>query len=240
MAAFLLLRTFLVAGVSAHYTGSSLPRTTGAAPKATACAPSEPNDRLEVAAAPRAEPKAKVKTPAADPLGLWGLPKSEGPRGPSIFKLNQGRAIDVLRKDYPRFFTAKPDLSIFAKNVELHDNSGKRLAGIKQYERVFDALRFLRRTTMQDAQVGIRLVADDKSVRDARCGARAPLGRRVPPSSSLSSRGVPPLPSRACASVGLRQPSHSSRVASRPLCSLARRSACAGTPSCGCATRRRG
>ena len=28
------------------------------------------------------------------------------------------------------FFTAKPDLSIFAKNVELHDNSGKRLAGI--------------------------------------------------------------------------------------------------------------
>ena len=32
------------------------------------------------------------------------------------------------------------------------------MSGKKQYDRVFDALRFLRRTTMQDSKVGVRLV----------------------------------------------------------------------------------
>ena len=73
-------------------------------------------------------------------------------------------------------------MSIFTNNIELHDPSGKRLAGKTQYERVFDALRFLRRTTMQDAQVGIRLVADDKSVR-----APPPPASETPsPSTHLS------------------------------------------------------
>jgi hypothetical protein len=88
----------------------------------------------------------------------------------------------VLRRDYPRLFTERPDMSIYTDNIELHDPSGKRLAGKKQYERVFDALRFLRRTTMQDAQVGIRLVADDKSVRTVTLASEAPS----PPSLHLS------------------------------------------------------
>jgi len=87
------------------------------------------------------------------------------PKGPSEYDLNRGRVIDTLRKDYPRYFTAKPDFSIFRSDVELHDPSGKRLQGLKQYERVFDMLRFLRRTTMQDAQLTQRLVISGEAVR---------------------------------------------------------------------------
>ena len=115
--------------------------------------------RLEVQAPDRALPK--PLEPKVDPIAdLWrvGPNGPQGPRGPSVFKLNQGRAIDILRADYPRLLTQKPDLSIFTENVELHDPSGKRLTGHRQYEKVFDMLRFLRRTTMQDAEVSYRLV----------------------------------------------------------------------------------
>jgi len=157
------LHLLLVGTAAAAYSGLPGPRQgNAAAPPPRSDAP--PDNRLEVAAAPRAEPKAKSPTPEP-PLPLWGLPTPPEPRGPSVFKLNQGRAIDVLRRDYPLYFSSKPDLSIFNTNIELHDPSGKRLGGIKQYERVFDALRFLRRTTMQDAQVGVRLVADDSTIR---------------------------------------------------------------------------
>jgi len=72
----------------------------------------------------------------------------------------------VLRNDYPLLFSHKPELSIFREDVGLYDHSGKRIAGsIKQYERIFDALRFLRRTTMQDAQVTYRLIVDDDKIR---------------------------------------------------------------------------
>ena len=103
----------------------------------------------------------KPLEPKVDPIAdLWrvGPNGPQGPRGPSVFKLNQGRAIDILRADYPRLLSQKPDLSIFTENVELHDPSGKRLSGLRQYEKVFDMLRFLRRTTMQDAEVTYRLV----------------------------------------------------------------------------------
>jgi len=106
--------------------------------------------------------------PKAEPItGLWNnVPKPEGPpKGPSLFQINVGRAIDTLRHDYPVLFTQKPDLSIFTKDVELWDPSGKRLSGITQYSRVFDLLIFLRRTTMQDAQVTYRLVVADEKIR---------------------------------------------------------------------------
>jgi hypothetical protein len=124
----------------------------------------EPKDKLDVAAPPRALPKPS-SGPPSDPLGLWKAPKkSTGPHGPNLFELNRGRAIDALRRDYPELLTRKPDLSIFSDSIELHDPSGKRLSGIKQYERMFDALRFLRRTTMQDAQLTYRLVLTDQKV----------------------------------------------------------------------------
>jgi len=126
--------------------------------------------RLDIAAPERALPKRAAPTeggdgPTKDPLGLWAPPPPSGPKGPSVFKLNQGRAIDMLRKDYPNVFVQKPDLSIFTSEMELHDPSGRRLKGLKQYEKVFDMLRFLRRTTMQDAQVTYRLVVVDERIR---------------------------------------------------------------------------
>jgi len=125
--------------------------------------------RLEVAAPPRALPKLKNDDSSPDPVDpisdLWTPKAPKGPKGPSVFKLNQGRAIDILRHDYPRLLTNKPDLTIFTENVELHDPSGKRLSGKSQYDKVFDMLRFLRRTTMQDAEVTYRVVVQDERIR---------------------------------------------------------------------------
>mmetsp|Transcript_54505 Transcript_54505/g.90383 ORF Transcript_54505/g.90383 Transcript_54505/m.90383 type:complete len:397 (+) Transcript_54505:28-1218(+) len=125
--------------------------------------------RLDVSAPPR--PK-DVPVPAlgVTPSGpshiemLWPKPSFE-PHGPSEFELNQGRAIDTLRSDYPRIFTEKPDLSIFCADVALHDLTGKRLQGINQYAKMFDMLRFLRRTSMRDAEVTYHTFVHDKTIR---------------------------------------------------------------------------
>jgi len=87
------------------------------------------------------------------------------PKGPSEYQLNLGRVIDTLRHDYPLFFISQPDFSIFVPEVELHDPSGMRIRGLKQYSRIFDMIRFLRRTTMQDAQLTYRLVVTGDTVR---------------------------------------------------------------------------
>lgn len=115
---------------------------------------------LNIAAPPRASPK--QSTPSDLLTGEGWAPK--GPRTPSEFDLNRGRAIDTLRHDYPRLFLDRPDLSIFSTAVELHDPSGKRLKGMNQYEKVFDMLRFLRRATMQDAEITYRLVVHDDTI----------------------------------------------------------------------------
>ena len=57
------------------------------------------------------------------PKSVYGRP----PKVPSEYDLNLGTAIDTLRRDYPRLFDEKPDLSIFTPTVELFDPSGKRL-----------------------------------------------------------------------------------------------------------------
>ena len=96
---------------------------------------------------PRLDLQTPVEASSAEKL-LWPAPQSRRPRTPSEFELNQGRAIDTLRYDYPRLFTDKPDLSIFHRDVELHDLTGKRLVGLKSYEAMFEVLRFARRTVM--------------------------------------------------------------------------------------------
>merc|ERR1719163_2049540 len=93
-------------------------------------------------------------------------PPLNAPKGPSEYQLNLGRAIDTLRVDHPRLFTHKPDFSIFTEDVVLRDPSGApRLSGLDQYSRVFDMLRFLRRGTMQDAQLTHSLVVSDSTIR---------------------------------------------------------------------------
>lgn len=104
---------------------------------------------------------------------LWPLPAVNKPRSPSEFELNQGRAIDTLRYDYPRLFDANPDLSLFRDDVIMRMPAGERLLGRapqvlrgkRQYEKVFAALRFARRTGMQDAEVTYRLTIHGAVIR---------------------------------------------------------------------------
>lgn len=136
-----------------------------------------PRDRAASAVHPLGEPalsKLAVATapavssqvaPAAIEWPSRGPPVPGAPRGPSEFELNLGRVVDVLRTDYPNFFTQEPDMSIYTDDIELHDPSGMRLHGRKQYRSVFQMLRFLRRTTMQDAELTYRLVVTERTVR---------------------------------------------------------------------------
>jgi len=81
------------------------------------------------------------------------------------FNLNFGRAIDTLQSDYPEMFTRTPDMSIFTKDVVLRDPSGLQISGINRYKSVFEALRFLRGSIMQDAEMTYRLLVQDNQVR---------------------------------------------------------------------------
>ena len=82
------------------------------------------------------------------------------------YQLNLGKSIDSLRRDYPRMLRAPPDFSIFTDNILLKGAASKhRLEGIEAYTRVFDALRFIRNTTMVHDEVGARIVVSDGKIR---------------------------------------------------------------------------
>ena len=87
-------------------------------------------------------------------------------RQSSDFELNLGRAVDVLRHDYPRLLITPPDLSIYdAERICLVHQGRKRLCGLKKYSKLFDALRFLHSTCMSESQVTHRLVYADAKIR---------------------------------------------------------------------------
>jgi len=88
------------------------------------------------------------------------------PRLPSEFELNQGRAIDSLRCDYPSLLTEEPDMSIFREDIKLHDLSGNRvLAGTDQYRNFFRMLRFLRASSMSDDEITYSMCVYDQVIR---------------------------------------------------------------------------
>ena len=144
--------------------------------------------RVDVAKVATA-PELSGRGATADPIG-WTHTGHTVPRhsGPSEYELNRGRVVDTLRRDYPKLFKEEPDLSIFTEGIELHDPTGVRLRGIKNYKRMFDTLRFLRRTAMQDAEVTYRLVATDGSVRAPPASPHSPLHILAP------SRPIHPRP----------------------------------------------
>jgi len=110
--------------------------------------------------------RAPTTAPAVPETLLWPPAEHSRTKRVTEFELNQGRAIDALRFDYPRLFDAKPDLSIFREDVTLHDVSGgMRLQGVRQYERLFDALRFLRRTSMSDAELTYHIYVHGSNIR---------------------------------------------------------------------------
>ena len=186
--------------------------------------------RVDVAKVATA-PELSGRGATADPIG-WTHTGHTVPRhsGPSEYELNRGRVVDTLRRDYPKLFKEEPDLSIFTEGIELHDPTGVRLRGIKNYKRMFDTLRFLRRTAMQDAEVTYRLVATDGSVRAPPLAlAPAPsspsgLHRllRPPPSLPHAPASHLPLSPSRCASAGRPRsgratpPSASTRLGASP------------------------
>lgn len=56
------------------------------------------------------------------------------------FEMNLGRAMDVLRQDYPRMLEASPDYSIYDDNIIVTDPSGVQVKGISSYK---NSIRFL-------------------------------------------------------------------------------------------------
>jgi hypothetical protein len=87
------------------------------------------------------------RSPVGAPLlgGPDGPQDDEEQRRKNEFRLNTGKVIDTLRADYPRFFDAVPDWSIYESSIELHDPSGISLRGIATYKSCFSAMRMLRR-----------------------------------------------------------------------------------------------
>jgi hypothetical protein len=144
---------------------ASLGASAGYAGFAATRAPHTQAKRLDVA---HAVPPHVTPRPEENPLQPKSV-YSRPPRVPSEYDLNLGTAIDTLRRDYPKLFVEKPDLSIFTPTVELFDPSGKRLQGVSQYERIFDMLRFLRRTTMQEAELTYRIVVHEGTIRVRWC-----------------------------------------------------------------------
>ena len=64
------------------------------------------------------------------------------PRGPSVYKLNQGRAIDILRRDYPKILTQRPDFSIFC--IKAYNRTMARFLLADAMERPKEKTRALR------------------------------------------------------------------------------------------------
>ncbi|KAL1524549.1 hypothetical protein AB1Y20_019441 [Prymnesium parvum] len=89
-------------------------------------------------------------------------------KGCSEFHLGIGRVIDVLRDSYPRMFTARPDMSIYAPSIKFYhayDTSRPTLSGIDAYTRLFDAMRLTRYTAVADAELTYRLHVVDDTIR---------------------------------------------------------------------------
>mmetsp|Transcript_8937 Transcript_8937/g.14899 ORF Transcript_8937/g.14899 Transcript_8937/m.14899 type:complete len:233 (+) Transcript_8937:84-782(+) len=57
------------------------------------------------------------------------------------FRLNLGRAMDVLKKDYPEILRETPDFSIYHDEITLVDPSGTQLTGLKNYKTAFSFLQ---------------------------------------------------------------------------------------------------
>lgn len=56
------------------------------------------------------------------------------------FELKLGKALDTLRKDYPKILTEDPDYSIYHEHIEVIDPSGVKLHHLKNYKGFFSLL----------------------------------------------------------------------------------------------------
>lgn len=53
------------------------------------------------------------------------------------FEINLGRAVDTLKRDYPKLLTHDPEWNIYHANLEVIDPTGVSLHGLSNYRRAF-------------------------------------------------------------------------------------------------------
>jgi len=60
-----------------------------------------------------------------------------------VFELNLGKAMDTLRKDYPKMLTREPNFEIFSDDISVVDPSGVQISGLSNYKSSFRFLQTL-------------------------------------------------------------------------------------------------
>lgn len=78
------------------------------------------------------------------------------------FEMNLGRAMDTLRRDYPRLLKEVPDYTIFHDEILVVDPSGVQLSGLNHYKSSF---RFLKTTigfiySLEKSTIQYRMIYD--------------------------------------------------------------------------------
>jgi len=78
------------------------------------------------------------------------------------FDMNLGKAIDVLRKDYPQMLDTTPDFSIYNDDIYVIDPSGVQLSGLGNYKNSFTFLQSIIRFfyNMEQSSVQNRIMYD--------------------------------------------------------------------------------
>mmetsp|Transcript_12952 Transcript_12952/g.16380 ORF Transcript_12952/g.16380 Transcript_12952/m.16380 type:complete len:255 (+) Transcript_12952:141-905(+) len=78
------------------------------------------------------------------------------------FEINLGRAMDVLRKDYPYMLYKTPDFSIYHDQINVVDPSGVQLSGLSNYKNSFSFLQTIVRFfyNTNESEVQSRMIYD--------------------------------------------------------------------------------
>jgi len=78
------------------------------------------------------------------------------------YELNLGKAMDVLRKDYPTMIHKTPDFSIYHDEIKVVDPSGVQISGISNYKSSFSFVQTMSKFfyNMDESTVQYRMVYD--------------------------------------------------------------------------------
>lgn len=76
------------------------------------------------------------------------------------FEINIGRALDILRHDYPNLLTDDPDYSIYSNTIEIIDPSGVKVHGLRNYKAAFNLIHALIRVLYCEKRMTLKLCFD--------------------------------------------------------------------------------
>jgi len=78
------------------------------------------------------------------------------------FELNLGKAMDVLKTDYPQMIHKTPDFSIYHDDIKVVDPSGVQVSGLKNYKKSFSFVQTMAKLfyNMDESSVQYRMMYD--------------------------------------------------------------------------------